>query len=161
MTENGTVENTETAPVAPVVTPVVVKMKIYMDAAGNEIGREPVGRGRPPFGSEKDKDGNTIVHNATKDGDKFVYPKRIIEKVEKTITYYITLNADGTVKEQKARGRGRPNKLFTLATEGQFSGNYVMTEKAPEIKVETTEPVVEETKPDGSAIETNTSKELS
>jgi len=65
------------------------------------------------------------------------------------------LNADGTEKERHARGRGRPNKLFTLATEGQFAGHYTMTEGVapvvtPETKVET--PVVEETKVDGSPV---------
>jgi hypothetical protein len=126
--ENETVEtvdtqatNTDEVTAKTVIPDKVVKYKIYVDGEGNEVKRVPVGRGRPPK-AEVDKDGNFVI-------------RPVVEET-KIDTFYITLNTDGTEKSRKIRGRGRPNKDFTLKTDGPFAGHYVKI--GTEVKAEET-----------------------
>jgi hypothetical protein len=83
---------------------------VWVDENGQELKREPKGRGRPPKGAEKRDDGNFYVPP--------VEESRFVSK-------YIVLDDDGNVLEEEPKGRGRAKPGFEKMDEGQYKGHWL------------------------------------
>ena len=84
---------------------------IYVDKDGKETARVTKGRGRPPRGSVRQKDGNFIV-----------YP---VEVEERQVVEYIDVEEGGDVVSRTEKGRGRPKPGYTKMTDGEHAGHWV------------------------------------
>jgi hypothetical protein len=116
-----TVDGGGQAKAAPAPKPQ--KFVIFQDAQGAEIGRKPMGRGRPPRDSVVDADGNRIVKNATKAADgSFELPQA---PVAKTDIFYVTVDANGNEVSRESKGRGRPRPGYVRHEKGAFAGHWV------------------------------------
>ena len=80
---------------------------VYLDANGVEVSRKVKGKGRLPTG-------------AYKDGDNY-----FVKVVAKPQTLYVTLSKDGTVTEQRVKGRGRTSPDYVEQADGQWKGHFV------------------------------------
>jgi len=96
---------------------------IFVDENGNELSREPKGRGRPPRGAEKQADGNFIVKPAT---DERFHPE------------YIDFDDNGNVTSRSPKGRGRSKPGYVKQKEGEYEGHWLKAE-VEETEVEETE----------------------
>jgi len=156
MKNENVTEATETEEIAAVETPIstvlptpVVKaakkalFKIYLDENGNEEKRVPMTKGKHPFGSYKDAEGNLVIPKVEK-------PKPVV--APRPDIFVITLDENGNEisRERKTRGRGPAG--YTKQESGPYAGHWtgtktpaVSTQPAPQVVVnevtETTESV--------------------
>ena len=84
------------------------KFRIVVDDNGNEVSREPAGRGRPPQGSYRDDDGNLVV------------PQSAVSKPQKDAVQYIDCDVDGNEISRSPKGRGRPKPGYTKQPDGNW-----------------------------------------
>jgi len=109
---------------------------IYVDANGNELLRETKGRGRPPRGSEKQDNGDIIVHPVV---DTTFHPE------------YVDI-VDGVVVSRSSKGRGKAKPGYVKMVDGEHKGHWV---KSAVDELLTTEPVMTQA-PEAVVIEEET-----
>ena len=85
---------------------------IFVDENGNELRREPKGKGRPPRGAERQDNGDFIVRPVQ---DETFHPE------------YVDLDAEGNVLSRSLKGRGRAKPGYEKQDSGDFEGHWVKT----------------------------------
>lgn len=108
----------ETTTEAPAEEPKQPKFKIFLDAEGEEVKREEIGRGRPPQGSYRDDDGNLVCP--------------YVEQAIVVSPEYIEVDDEGKEVSRTAKGRGRPKAGYEKQDDGPFKGHWLKVASTPE-----------------------------
>lgn len=148
-TEATNTEATDVTTEATEAQPERVKQMVYFDAAGTEIFRKNLTRGRRPSGAVEQANGDVHIPNCTLDSTTG-NPVLPTVKKDRPQIFQIELDPDGNVVKKVEKGRGRPLEGYEKQADGEYAGHWVKRNKVeatvevtPEVANTETEEAVE------------------